>query len=368
MNNNPIYNSFLMQRRQLSQFSTPPERFSLISPYPTYTQEQLNMRRKAEILKYENTTQSTKTNNLTKKQQFALLVNGNTQNLSQYEIKYNSMTTKYTDMSTQASISSNSDIPGTPVLLRLDPTIPLYNHISKRNYVDITTVNNIKYDLFTTNTLSFLIKNEYDDIEDTSNQYNKQTRSCPLGVIKFLGNPLNNYTSFNISSPIALWVNFIYGCGVRDINDTIIKNPGDISNNNIYLNVTDVSLNILYNGNSIALSPETKINKSFQSIVIQGSSIEIGQNYGVQYIGMLEINNLIIPSYMNSIYDVTVDIKYSCNIGHENDINNNFDNTIFDFFKTGVFSNIVVDESNYSSGFKFESSIPDYNPGSFIHY
>jgi hypothetical protein len=361
MNNDAICKSFYMQRRQLSRYGTPINRFNLISPYPTYTQNQLDMRRKAEILKYENKTQNTKTNNLTKRQQFSLLVNGKTQNLSQYEIKNNSTINKYADMSTLPTMSTNSDIPGTPFLLRLDPTVPLYNYLTNSTYINAITLKDIKYDLFTINKLSFLTDNEYNDTEDVINQPNIQTRSCPLGVIKFLGNQVNTYTTFNISSPLAFWVNFIYGCGITDINDNIIKNRGEIFNNNITLNIIDVNVSVLYNGNPISIAPQ--IIKTFNPMVVLGTSVEIGQNYGAQYIGLLEIRNLVVPSYPNSIYDVTIDVTYSC----ETSIGS-FDETIFDFFKTGVFSNIAVDETNFSSGFQFESIPIAYSSGVFIQY
>jgi hypothetical protein len=363
MNNDAICKSFYMQKRQLSRYNVPRNRFDIISPYPTYTQNQLDMRRKAEILKYENKTQNTKTNNLTKKQQFSLLVNGKTQNLSQYEIKNNSAINKYTDMSTLPTMSTNSDIPGTPFLLRLDPTVPLYNYVTNSTYIDATTLKGTKYDLFTTNQLLFLTSNEYNDTEDVIQQPNIQTRSCPLGVIKFLGNQVNTYTTFNISSPLAFWVNFIYGCGITDINDNIIKSRGEIFNNNISLNIIDINVNVLFNGNPISFQIQPKIIKAFNPMVVSGTSVEIGQNYGAQYIGLLEIRNLVVPSYPNSIYDVTIDVTYSC----ETSIGS-FDDTIFDFFKTGVFSNIAVDETNFSSGFQFESMPSPYSPGVFIQY
>jgi hypothetical protein len=46
----------------------------------------LDMRRKVEILKHDNNATNTKTNNLTKKQQWSMLVNGNTKNSSQASI------------------------------------------------------------------------------------------------------------------------------------------------------------------------------------------------------------------------------------------------------------------------------------------
>ena len=47
------------------------------------------MRRKVEILKHDN-NKNTTTNNLTKNQQWSMLVNGKTQNTSKYHVNNNS--------------------------------------------------------------------------------------------------------------------------------------------------------------------------------------------------------------------------------------------------------------------------------------
>ena len=70
------------QRRQQMLRNIPPSRINIISPYDTtnYTKFDLDMRRKAEVLKYKKG--STKGNSLTKNQRWAQIVNGNYQNLS----------------------------------------------------------------------------------------------------------------------------------------------------------------------------------------------------------------------------------------------------------------------------------------------
>ena len=63
------------QRKKQMLFNIPQARYTPQSPYNgTYTKFQLDMRRKAEILKYSNNTSSTKTNNLTRSEKFAQLV------------------------------------------------------------------------------------------------------------------------------------------------------------------------------------------------------------------------------------------------------------------------------------------------------
>ena len=70
--------SFCVQRSLAQLNNVPLTRFTPINPYRTtpYTKMQLDMRRKAEILKYSANKSASQTNNLTKKEQFALLVKG----------------------------------------------------------------------------------------------------------------------------------------------------------------------------------------------------------------------------------------------------------------------------------------------------
>jgi hypothetical protein len=106
------------QRRQL--LNVPPYRFTPQSPYPQYTVFDLDMRRKAEILKYQNTQSNSKTNNQTKAQRFAQIVKN--------PFKISSFSTPTDLVCPSVPLpSSSSDVPGPTILLYEDPSIPLYN-------------------------------------------------------------------------------------------------------------------------------------------------------------------------------------------------------------------------------------------------
>lgn len=109
--------------------NVPPARYTPPSPYPKYTQYQLDMRRKAEILKYNNS--STKTNNPTKKQQFAYIVSrasnggGAAASLSQQ--------CAASDQGASTPLPSYfSGVPGPVTMLFNDPSIPLYRYSSAK--------------------------------------------------------------------------------------------------------------------------------------------------------------------------------------------------------------------------------------------
>ncbi len=112
-------------------------RFNPVSPYSNIatglstniTTEQLNMRRKAEILKYESNRMPNQTNNLTKKQKWSRLVTQPSRD------KPRPAVTNPANCPTNIPVSSTaSGVPGLPIMLYEDPDIPLYNYIVTRTY------------------------------------------------------------------------------------------------------------------------------------------------------------------------------------------------------------------------------------------
>ena len=121
-------------QRQLAQQSTPPlPRFDNLSPENNpyinnpnhYTQYDFDMRRKAEILKYNSNKMSTQTNSLTKRERYALLMKG-------------AIPSRKTPESVCPMImtpSTASGIPGPAIYLYEDPSVNLYNYATgNRSY------------------------------------------------------------------------------------------------------------------------------------------------------------------------------------------------------------------------------------------
>ena len=127
-------------KREKALLNIPLDRITPISPYPTYTRFQLDMRRKVEILKYENNATNTKTNNLSKKQQWSMLVNGHTKNESQASIlkreltKTNEVPFHCPQDEFLPTLTSASDVPGKIMVLQFDPNIPLYNYVNSNAF------------------------------------------------------------------------------------------------------------------------------------------------------------------------------------------------------------------------------------------
>jgi hypothetical protein len=121
------------------KYNNPLPRLILTSPYPVNSKEELDMRRKAEVLKHQGPQKSTQMNTLTKNQQFAQVVRGfNPTQKAMRSSRYSLEQISYCDSSNNRTPSSSSDVPGKPMLLYLDQSIPLYNYANEyRTYSDL---------------------------------------------------------------------------------------------------------------------------------------------------------------------------------------------------------------------------------------
>jgi len=110
----------LLQRQEYLEYHVPPVREELQpSPYPNFTEYQVSMRRKAEILSYKNKADTN--GSFTKSQKWANLA----KNPKQLSAKARQ---NCPDDSLLFSLSSSCDVPGPIVTLYKDPTVPLYNY------------------------------------------------------------------------------------------------------------------------------------------------------------------------------------------------------------------------------------------------
>jgi len=133
-NQDELYNQLLCAqltaKRQLQLTTVPPSRIELQpTPYTNYTKYQLDMRRKAEILKYNSNVQSNQTNNMTKAQKWAGVVNGNGPiKQSRINALINNPNTQCPNDALIPIPTSASDVPGPIIQLVEDESVPLYNY------------------------------------------------------------------------------------------------------------------------------------------------------------------------------------------------------------------------------------------------
>lgn len=137
-------------RRNKQRTNVPLARFTPVSPYTNpitgvstgLTQQALDMRRKAEILKYESNRMQTQTNNLTKKQRWSRLVNASGKSARLVDPTTVVCPGETAVRRPNPVPTSSSGVPGPVMYLYEDPDVPLYNYIVTRTYAfDVPNVN-----------------------------------------------------------------------------------------------------------------------------------------------------------------------------------------------------------------------------------
>ena len=400
-------NILLDQRRKLKFFNVPPPRFTPISPYPKFTRQQLDMRRKVEILKYNNIQQNSKTNNLTKKETYALLARGNSNQLSQFTV----LSLQNQDLSgcqvdkTKPTWTTACGVPGKPMLLEYDPNVPLYNYVNdatqNSNFATAPDPDTSIVKLYTLNQLQYLYERMYIFDSDPINQNiisgkNYQTRTLPVGYIvntKFLKPQLLTY---NLSIPVGIWMIGSKDHGVIDpscdipskeyphtdpsygylayVNSCYNKFPGTFVDNTTITPTypkLQFTIDYLYNKPAVSLQYSNQAvtpikNPTYNSTLNSQFPVFFdvsfvpyyanSQFYGIQYVGNLIVNGLVLDVQPEEVYDLNLTMSYS------------YDYPIaqqFDMFQTGLFFNVEKANINVADGVNYTSSPPSYIDFSF---
>ena len=263
------------QRRKMQLLNIPPTRYTPTSPYPQFTQFQLNMRRKVEILKYSASNTNSKTNNFTKSERWKQLVSGNYQRrtIPQYDIANSVTNNNIIDCSSNDSIplpTSSSGVPGPTVFLYKDPNVPLYNYNVVRSYSILDEKNDQKWNT-----------NPYNDIVCSSGN---ETLITLLGIRQYIDKP--TYT-FNVQTSVGIYVS-------GNVNSSGYSTPLIFSNSNI-------SCNIYYNGNLVL---SRSVNSALTNLSVNIGNSQIGQFNASLHVGNITIDNLTLPTNANMVYDI----------------------------------------------------------------
>ena len=368
--------SVLDQKRERALYNIPPLRLTPISPYPVYTQFQLNMRRKVEILKYSSNNQNTKTNSLSKAQLWSLLVNGNTQNMSQSKIsQFDPTTTRCPSDATIPKLTTASDVPGPPIVLQFDPTVPLYKYLGDQNraYGSTPNIDFSMWRIFTKNEVEFIEAKRVEITTDVSSNSHSFTEFTGVIIITdYISVPKQ---SFNFSTPVAFWLIGVQHTlfdyyALAHFYDPSGNPPVDIDYldqtfltaiaNNAFVNIhiTNVTVLVYYNQELITTNTPT-ITHTFSDISFNISSLS-QQFYAIQFIGMLYVNNLILPTQAGYIYDVKLKFDYTYNHSVIN---------VLRAFQTGVFTNLSRENQNVQVSCTLNSGpASGYSSGDFIQY
>jgi hypothetical protein len=262
--------------------TTVPIRFNPVSPYPKYTQAQLDMRRKAEILQYNANNQNTKQNGTTQKQAFSYLVNNPHISASTNSL----INRKVCDLNFVPVPTSSSDVPGPIKNLYIDPSIPLYNYNDNRTYNVYIQTDTREWNIFT-----------YTDVETSPTIDNTIMSIYIRDGIK------NNYTTFTLIEPVAIIVS--------GTNNTATDYDLDFSRNTVSITVTQVVFQIHYNNTPIQTitvdnptnaSTTNKLSVMYLNTTNSGSA-PFSANI---FIGDLELNDILLYTPPGIIYDINI--------------------------------------------------------------
>jgi hypothetical protein len=298
--NDIILFNLCQQRSRRQLFSIPPIRTELqASPYntpiggKTYNQFQLDMRRKAEILKYSSNAQSTQTNNLTKSQKWSQIVNGSTAVINNLSVN-----TCPADQLIPTPTSS-CDVPGPIIYLYDDETVPLYNYATNTRSYGITETHLQPFYDISTN-YGFSVVPNTDQYETLSTVYvrtspsatftpfNIQNMSIALNISGTIGNIFGNTSPISVNVSISsLAVSLFY-------NETIVNSTD---------NTQIVAMDGCYTLPSYPLLNTSIIDLSF-TIVSLDSSFNV-----TQFIGSLNLDNMLIYTVGGNIYDAKTEFN-----------------------------------------------------------
>ncbi len=307
---NTAYLNSIDQRRRFQLYNIPPTRYDNLADNPynkinpatnkPYTKYDIDMRRKAEILKYSSNRMSTQTNNLTKAQVYAQAANGNS-NKKSYSLEYitaNTINGVLTVCPTAPIIqtpTTASDVPGPVILLYDDPSVPLYNLVNDTNkaYGIINQEQN-PY------TLPWKTKNQTNVLHTNDLSYNT----------------VFSLFFFNVSSP-AFTFTCSFPISIQFTGGLLpgVEKPISTSTSNFILDRNQMSLNVLYSYASVPLHPSSYF------VYNPTLSIDISKNAtsfsGFCYFDTVTFSNITLAGALGYIYDFQYNFKMNI---VENDI------------------------------------------------
>lgn len=336
----------ILQRRSmfLSMFSPGP-RNTPISPYPNFSQAQLDMRRKVEILQYKkNSTQSTQP---TKAKKYASVVRGS------YRANSNKICDR--DLS-KPTLTTASGIPGPPMILQYDPTVPLYNYITNQNVnASVVPITNwetkLNENIFSTTVITPTQQLNNGNVFIT-------TYSVPeKEILSLCISNTNNLSSnnFNFRIPIGIYVSGSNNCTQSISVDFYLINARlnvyYYPNSKYY--TTDSSKSLFVNGN--LLSSQIQLNDISGSFVVNGKSNIFSPpiNFeGTQYFANLYAPNIILDVNNGDVYNFNLSYNIYTVVYVKDIIGNTIiGNTIISNYNAGIYTNISPTTSAVNCSF-----------------
>jgi hypothetical protein len=240
-------------------------RYELVSPYPLFTQEELNMRRKTEILKYnKNANMDTRTS------RWRTLVDNKKKRACVNNKNINVLTP-----------TSSSGIPGPVQYINNNANIPLYNYLGTyQTALNYTIAPNLTEDY-----------NVY-PVTDLPILQNSFTKVADLVIV----NPNNKYFSFNVVVPIGISISG---------NSFLLNNNSSVYK--LVASINTISFQVQYSNSIIAVSPQIINNLSNMTVFLNNT---IGDFSASKYLGVINVSNLVLQTLSQFVYSLYLQISF----------------------------------------------------------
>jgi hypothetical protein len=256
------------------QYNVPLPRFTPISPYiktansPEYTQYDLDMRRKAEILQYRSL--ATQENGTTKTQKLTFLFNKTT---SLKHIVNRSLPCENT-----ISSSAACDVPGPVFSMYLDKKVPLYNYIKTYSFGDF-------YD-------NVDILNWSSDLKPDIFFSNKKRETC-FSII--YNSTKKGRTLYTFHTPISLLISGNKLAHLSPISTPVSR---------ITAQIVSVTMTVIYGNQPIKYlqTPTVRLPSSPNLTITLNSGITSFE--AIKYIGAISVSNLLLLTQYQYVYDI----------------------------------------------------------------
>jgi hypothetical protein len=300
--------SICYQRIQNQLYNVPPVRITPSNPYQTQQQilganydfnifnNKLNMRRKAEVLSYKKTQQ---TSGITKKEMYSKITN---------PTFGNKILTCPNDTSIPTA-SSACDVPGPITYIFKDNSVPLYNYASNTESYAITNSG-------LTDEWKF-----YPIPDILLKPYISTAAEKTIARIIVSDYIESSYLTFNFSIPIA-----IYASGRDDL-----YNNFDIS-----FNISNPPICHIYFSNNLITTVNPVITYPNNTVSIHGSSINTVYSAYIYY-GMITVSNLKLYTDPGFVYDIRMTLPMNILTSNSNVASN----SVF-----GIYCNLSQDSYN----------------------
>ena len=272
--------NFCNQKKLFRENHIPINREEITCPDPNFTTEQLNMRRKVEILKYKKN--GSMNNQTTRRQRFALLARGN----------YNRQKLPCTSNTIQYTSSSKTDVPGS-ILLYEDPNVPLTDY-NTNNINRYTSDNGININSEIREWMLYI----YENIIISNNL---------IGVLTiYEGIKMPSYT-YTFSTPV---LTTFFG---NNLNS-------DLLNARYTYTINNITLNIYFNDDIIQTKQTVPtINSCSYTVSSIDSTFPFNYNFDFFH-GLITFDNITLPTSRGFSYEFKISFNSSVSINSDNSI------------------------------------------------